>query len=126
MAAERGRRSARRGTIEELPSGSLRVSLFAGRDPVTGRRLYLRELIPPGPCAAREAEKAARRLGTQLDERRSPRTSATVNQMLDKYFEVLDRDVSTVSTYRGHLSAVGRAVRTPHGHLALGSHDGRA
>jgi len=62
--------------------------------------MYLREVIPPGPRAAREAEKAARRLGTQLDERRSPRTSATVSQMLDKYFEVIDRDASTVAHVR--------------------------
>lgn len=121
VAAERGRRGARRGTIEELPSGSLRVSLFAGRDPVTGRRLYLRELIPPGPRAARDAEKAARRLGTQLDERRSPRTAATVNQMLDKYFEVLDRDVSTTTTYVGYAD---KHIRPLIGGVKVGALDG--
>jgi integrase len=56
-------------------------------------------------------EKAARRLGTQLDERRSPRTSATVNQMLDKYSEFIDRDASTVSTYVGYAD---RQIRPAH------------
>lgn len=121
MAAGRGRRSARRGTIEELPSGSLRVSLFAGTDPVTGRRMYLREIVPPGPRAAREAEKAARRLGTQLDERRSPRTAATVNQMLDKYFEVLDRDASTIGTYVGYAD---NHIRPLIGSVKVGALDG--
>ena len=121
VAPERGRRGAQRGTVETLPSGSLRVSLFAGWDPVTGRRMYLREVIPPGPRAAREAEKAARRLGTQLDERRSPRTSATVNQMLDKYFEVIDRDASTVSTYVGYAD---RHIRPLIGGVKVGALDG--
>jgi hypothetical protein len=83
-----------KGRVEKLPSGSLRVSVYAGTDPVRKRRLYLREVVPAGPKAEREAQKALRRLGSQVDERRNPRTTATVDQLLDHYFEVLDRDTS--------------------------------
>ncbi len=74
------RRGRQRGQIEQLPSGSLRVTVYAGTDPLTKRRHYLREVIPAGPTAAAEAEKAPRRLGVQVDEKRSPQTSATVEQ----------------------------------------------
>jgi hypothetical protein len=35
-----------RGTVDELPSGALRVRVYAGADPVTGRRHDLVEVIP--------------------------------------------------------------------------------
>jgi integrase len=92
-----------RGSIERLPSGSLRVRVYAGVDPLTGKRNYLTEVIPLGPAATREAEKAARaeakraltRLLNQIDERRNPRTRATVNQLLDRYLELLDVEDTT-------------------------------
>ena len=45
-----------RGEIETLPSGSLRVRVYAGIDPVTRKRHYLTEIIPAGPRATKEAE----------------------------------------------------------------------
>jgi integrase len=63
MAALSVRRPRRqRGRVEELPSGALRVSVYAGIDPLTGGRHYLRETIPPGPTAGAEAQKVMRRL----------------------------------------------------------------
>lgn len=63
MATSRSRRARRpRGNVEELPSGSLRVSVYAGIDPLTGRRHYLRETVPAGPKARADADKALRRL----------------------------------------------------------------
>ncbi|MEN3309767.1 MAG: integrase, partial [Micromonosporaceae bacterium] len=62
---------------------------------MTKRRHDLVEVIPPGPDAAREAEKARTRLLSQVDERRNPRTKATVNQLLDRWLEVLDVEAST-------------------------------
>jgi integrase len=94
------RRDRLRGRIEELPSGSLRVVVFAGRDPLTQRRIYLRELIPAGPKAAAEAEKALRRLSVQIDEQRNPRTNATVEKLLDEHFALLEVEPSTLATYR--------------------------
>lgn len=36
---------AKSGHIERLPSGSLRVSVFAGRDPLTGKQLWHRKSV---------------------------------------------------------------------------------
>ncbi|MFY1702778.1 LacI family DNA-binding transcriptional regulator [Micromonospora sp. WMMA1923] len=65
-----GRRA--RGEIEELPSGSLRVRVYAGIDPSSRRRRYLTETVPAGPHARERAETVRARL---LDAAsRQPRT----------------------------------------------------
>ncbi len=94
------RRGRERGQIEGLPSGSLRVTVYAGTDPLTKRRHYLREVIPAGPSAAADAQKALRRLAVQVDEKRNPQTSATVEQLLDRHFELLEVEPTTLATYR--------------------------
>jgi hypothetical protein len=73
--------------LGRLPSGAYRVRVYGGVDPITGRRHDLRETVPPGPRAAREAEKVRTRLLAQVDERRNPRTSATVAQLLDRHLK---------------------------------------
>jgi integrase len=93
-----------KGSVETLPSGALRVSVYAGIDPVSKRRHYLRETIPAGtPKASREAEKAMRRLQTQVDERRQPRTNATVSQLIERHLDLVDLEETTVRTYRGYM-----------------------
>src|SRR3954453_16483499 len=77
MVATTSRRRRARGSIESLPSGALRVAVYAGVDPLTGRRHYLREVVPAGPKAAAEADKAPPRLAGQVDEQRHPRTNAS-------------------------------------------------
>lgn len=86
--------------IDELPSGALRVRVYAGTDPVSKRRLDLTEVIPPGPKQARLAEEARTRLLNQVDERRNPKTRATVDQLITKYFQVLDVDTQTMRGYK--------------------------
>jgi hypothetical protein len=56
-------------------------------------------VIPAGPKAADEAEKAVRRLAAQVDERKHPRTNATLDQLLDRYLETLDVAESTRKMY---------------------------
>ena len=41
-----------RGHIEQLPSGSFRVHVYAGTDPVTGRPRRLKETCPDEATAA--------------------------------------------------------------------------
>jgi hypothetical protein len=94
------RNRRQRGRIEELRSGALRVSVYAGTEPLTGRRHYLRVTIPASSRAEDEAQKALRRLANQVDERRNPRTSATVNQLLDGDFELAELEESTLVNYR--------------------------
>jgi integrase len=104
MPPASGRRRRSRGEIETLPSGSLRVRVYAGVDPLTKRKHYLAETIPAGPGAAREAERARTRLLNRVDEGRNPRTRATVGQLLDRYFEVgLDVEATTRATYDGYV-----------------------
>ncbi|MGH3386997.1 MAG: hypothetical protein ACRDO1_20640 [Nocardioidaceae bacterium] len=59
--------------------------MFVGRDPVSKRQLYLTEVIEPGPTSAKLAEAARTRLLHQVDEKRSPRTRATLGQLVDKW-----------------------------------------
>ncbi len=60
MATSRSRRPRRvRGNVEELPSGALRVSVYAGIDPLSGRRHYLRETVPAGPARRRQPRRSA-------------------------------------------------------------------
>ncbi len=119
MATSEGRSrrgSRRRGEIETLASGSLRVKVYAGLDPVTKLRHYLTETIPPGPTARREAEKARTRLLAQVDERRNPRTRATVNQLFDRWLEVLDVEPAT---RRGYTIEIDRHIRPVLGKLPV-------
>jgi integrase len=109
-----------RGEIATLPSGSLRVKVYAGIDPVTKKRHYLTETIPPGAQAQREAERARTRLLAQVDERRNPRTRATVSQLLDRWIGVLDVDVST---RQGYITKIEKHIRPLLGRLPLGKVD---
>src|SRR3954463_9521624 len=101
MGQPRGSSKQRRGSIETLPSGSLRVKGYAGDDPVSGRRHYLDAGVPAGPRAAAEAEKVRTRLLHEVNERRNPKTRATVNQLLDRCLETLDVEPTTRTRYEG-------------------------
>lgn len=92
-----------RGSIETLPSGALRAVVYAGIDPVTKRRHYLREVVPPGPDATEKVKAARDRLVAEVEERRNPRTSATVDQLLERYLDQLDGSPNTLKLYRGYV-----------------------
>src|SRR3954447_10777798 len=119
-AKSTARRRAR-GEVEALPSGSFRVRVYAGIDPLTGKRHHLTEVVPAGPKAAKEAEKVRTRLLADVDERRNPRTSATVNQLLDRYLGVLEIEDTTRA---GYDSIARNYVRPLLGHLAIGRVNG--
>ncbi|GAA4552347.1 hypothetical protein [Pseudonocardia xishanensis] len=87
MAELKRPRRRQRGSVEQLRSGAFRVRVYAGIDPVSGRKHYLKETIPAGLRAAAEADKVMRRLANQVDEQRQPRTSATVDQLLERHLE---------------------------------------
>ncbi len=56
------RRKRQRGAIETLPSGALRVHVYAGIDPLSGKKHHLVEVIPAGKDAAKLADVARTRL----------------------------------------------------------------
>jgi len=120
MTRARPGRRRHRGTIDELPSGALRVRVYAGTDPVSGRRHDLVEVVAAGPQATRLAEEARTKLLNQVDERRNPRTIATVDQLLDRYLETLDVSRTTHRMYTRYLE---KHVRPFVGRLKAGAVD---
>ena len=88
-----------RGHIEKLPSGSFRVHVYAGTDPVTGKPRRLKQTCPDEATAA----AALGRLLIQADGGRFPDREATLGQALDKYLEVTDLEVSTKEAHEGYI-----------------------
>ena len=69
--------------------GSLQVQVFAGRDPLTGRKRWLsRQVRGQTKAAWREAKKVEAQLLEQLDrgEQRGSRTR-TVAELVERWFE---------------------------------------
>jgi integrase len=117
----KSRQTRSRGNIRELPSGSLQVRVYGGVDPLTGKRHELTEVIPAGKDAPKLAEKARTRMLAEVDERRAPRTKATVTELMDRYLGMLDVENKTMDGYEGH---VRRHIKPLLGHIQVGRIDG--
>lgn len=100
------------GHIERLPSGSFRAEVYLGTDPLTGRRLRLRE--------TRKDETAAQiALGKLLEQAlagQEPESGATVSQLLDQYVAIAEWDTSTTGTNLGYIR---RTIKPSLGHLKI-------
>jgi integrase len=88
-----------KGHIQRLPSGSFRVKVYAGTDPVTGKGRLLRQTCPDEASA----HVALGRLLAEADGGRFPDRHATVGQALGKYLEVADLEVSTREAHEGYV-----------------------
>jgi integrase len=88
-----------RGHIQRLPSGSFRVKVYAGTDPVTGKERLLRQTCLDEAAA----QVALGRLLTEADGGRFPDRDATLGQALDRYLEVTDLEVSTREAHEGYI-----------------------
>ena len=88
-----------RGHIQHLPSGSFRVKVYAGTDPVTGKERLLRQTCLDEAAA----HVALGRLLTEADGGRFPDRDATLGQALDRYLEVADLEVSTREAHEGYI-----------------------
>ena len=120
MASSHPARGRQRGSIGWLPSGSARVKVYGGIDQLTGKKIWFRETVPAKSTrreTERAAEKVLTRLLSQVDERRSPRTEATVNQLLDRWLEVLDVERTTRIGYVGKIE---KHIRPTIGRLPVG------
>ena len=87
-----------KGHIERLPSGSYRVRVYAGTDPLTGKEIRLK-------ATAKTAERAQAELARLLEQAavgQQPESHATVGYLLDQYMAVADLDVSTRQGYEGY------------------------
>jgi len=98
------------GHIEQLPSGSWRVKVYAGTDPMTGREIRLRKTCKTERAAQIELGK----LLEQADEGRQPETDITVAQLMDRYAEVAEWDLSTRKAYEAYIR---RVIKPALGHL---------
>jgi hypothetical protein len=74
------------GHIERLPSGSYRVRVYAGTDPLTGRRLRYRQTVR----TERQAQIVLGRLLEQAEEGQRPDTDVTVADVLARYMAVAE------------------------------------
>ncbi len=100
------------GHIERLPSGSCRVSVYAGTDPLTRRPIRLR-------ATATTETQARIELGRLLEKARdgrSPEAGGTMANLLDEYASVAQWDVSTRRTNEGFIQ---RTLKPAIGHLKV-------
>lgn len=98
------------------PAGRCGVRVYAGLDPITGRRRYLRHTVPAGPTALEEAEAACRWLLTLVRERRHPRVEVTLAELLDRHLTLMHAGETTRRSYRW---MVAKDVYPLLGHLRL-------
>jgi integrase len=100
------------GHIEQLPSGSWRAKVYAGTDPLTGREIRLRRTCRTERAAQIELGK----LLEQADAGRRPETGATVAELMDRYAEVADWDLSTRKANEVYIR---RVIKPALGHLQV-------
>jgi hypothetical protein len=98
-----------KGHTERLPSGSYRVTVYAGTDPVTGKeRRLLRDMTP-------DDRTTAIALGRLLREAEGPRPErdALFGRVLDVYLEVTELAASTRVTQEPRPCRGLRHARLP-------------
>lgn len=98
--------STARGQIEKLPSGSFRVHVYAGFDPVTGKPRRLKQTCEDEAAAA----AALGQLLSQADGDGFPNREATVGQALDTHLELAGLEVSTPEAHEGYVRRTIRPV----------------
>jgi len=87
------------GHIEQLRSGSYRVSVYSGTDPLTGRRLRHRETAR----TRHQAQILLGRLLEQADAGRRPDSRVLVRELLSQYLDVAELEPSTRASYEGYI-----------------------
>lgn len=120
MAPSKPRARRARGNVCWLPSGAARVTVYGGIDQLTGKRIQLRETVTARDTqreTEKEAEKVRTKLLNQVDERRSPKTEATVNELLDRWLDVIDIEKTTRT---GYVGKVEKHIRPTLGRLQVG------
>ena len=88
-----------KGHIQRLPSGSFRVKVYAGTDPVTGKARLLRQTCPDEAAA----HAALGRMLVEAGGGRFPGQHAILGQALGRYLEVADLEVLTREAHEGYV-----------------------
>jgi integrase/DNA-binding transcriptional regulator YhcF (GntR family) len=103
---------AAKGHIEQLPSGSFRVSVYGGIDPLTRQEIRLRSTVKD----ELQAQIELGRLLKEASEGRTPETGATVARLMDEYAPIAEWDISTRQTNEGFIR---RTIKPALGHLKV-------
>jgi integrase len=91
------------GSVDILPSGSLRVRVYAGTDVLTGQPHYVAEVIKLGPHAQEQAEEARHRLVDQVQTDHHVKTNASVVQLIEEHLKTAEVEETTKDAYRANL-----------------------
>lgn len=92
-----------RGNIEAR-GDSLRIRVYAGVDPLTGKPVYLRETVRGTDDAARRtARRTLNRLVAQAEKARQPSSSVSLGHVIDEWLKVAEHEDSTRETYLGYI-----------------------
>jgi integrase len=87
------------GHIEQLPSGSWRARVYAGKDPLTGREIRFRKTCR----TERDAQIELGKLLALAQDGRQPDSGVTVAQLLDQYVQTAGWDLSTRESSLGYI-----------------------
>jgi len=81
-----------------------RVRVYAGDDPVTGRRVYRSETVPGTDRAAeKRAQKALTRLLAEVDVQRAPTSTVALSYVLAEWLRTAELEATTRRTYVGYI-----------------------
>ena len=95
--------SRKRGRIEKR-GNALRVRVYAGDDPVTGRRVYRNETVQGTDRAAeKRAQKALTRLLAEVDAQRAPTSTVALAYVLAEWLRTAELEATTRRTYVGYI-----------------------
>jgi integrase len=115
MSAARPQRREQ-GRIEER-GGNLRVVVYAGVDPVTGRRTYKRETIQGHDDAAwKKARNKRTQFLAEVLKQRNASTSINLSYAIDEWFAKADLEDSTRNSYSGYIE---RVIKPTLGHMPV-------
>jgi integrase len=118
MTAARARRGSERiqGNIE-VRGDSLRIRVYAGPDPVTGKPVYLRETVRGSDDAARRtARRALNRLVAEAEKARRPSSVISLSDVINEWLRVVEHEDSTRETYLGYIE---RTINPALGSLSI-------
>jgi integrase len=101
-----------KGHIERLPSGSFRVRVYAGTDPVTRREIRLKQTVKDETAAAAALGELLKKAQAQ----RFPDQSATLGTLLDRYLDTADHALNTSETNK---SFIRRIIKPALGYVLL-------
>jgi integrase len=117
LGVTKARADARpRGNIEAR-GDSLRIRVYAGPDPVSGKPVYLRESVRGTDDAARRAaRRALNRLIAEAEKARRPSSVISLGQVIDEWLKVAEHEASTRETYLGYIE---RTIKPALGSMSI-------